>query len=170
MTPAILTSFIRVPASVLALTVGLSAARATEADAQSLRGVWLVQVQQLTSCSGGTPLPAFWSTLTFADGGTLTGSTLNQAFAPGQRGPDQGGWAPAPGGGFTASSLAFIQFTTAPSPPTSPGFQAGAQLIDQHITMADDGTFTSDAVVTFFDLGASPYRQGCAVATGRRFR
>jgi hypothetical protein len=137
------------------------------AQGRTPRGSWLVQVQLLTACTGGAPLPAFWSMLTFADGGTLTGSTMNAAFAAGQRGPDHGTWEPAAGGGFVARSLAFVNFTTPPAPP-SPGFQAGAQLIEQRLTMQGDDAFTSTATVTFYDLTASPYRQGCAIATGRR--
>jgi hypothetical protein len=139
------------------------------AEGRTLRGTWVVQVRLLTSCAGGSELPPFWSLLTFASGGTVSGTTMNQAFAPGQRSPDHGTWARTRGRDYTASSLAFINFTTPPSPPVSPGFQNGAQRIDQAITLADDDMFTSDAKVTFFDATGQAYRQGCAVATGYRY-
>jgi hypothetical protein len=130
----------------------------------------VVQVRLLTACSGGAPLAPFWSLVTFANGGTLAGSTLNAAFAPGQRGPDHGTWTPAAGGGVTASSVALLSFSTAPAPPQSPGFQAGAQRIDQAITMSGRDSFSSSAQVTFLDLNGVIYRQGCAVAAGWRFQ
>jgi hypothetical protein len=139
------------------------------AESRTLRGTWVVQVRLLASCGGGSELPPFWSLLTFASGGTLTGTATNQAFAPGQRSADHGTWARARGRDYTASSLAFINFQTPPSPPVSPGFQRGAQRIDQAITLTDDDTFTSAAKVTFFDADAQPYREGCAVATGYRY-
>lgn len=135
-----------------------------------IRGTWVVQVRLLTACTAGTALPPFWSLLTFSADGGVTGSTLNAAFAPGQRGPDLGQWAAAPGGGVQASTLALLPFPTPPAPPLSPGFQAGAQRIDQAIAMTGRDAFTSTAQVTFLDLAGTPYRQGCAVAAGWRFR
>jgi hypothetical protein len=140
------------------------------AQGNEIQGTWIAQVRLLTACSGGTPLAPFWSVLIFANGGTLAGSTMNAAFAPGQRGPDHGTWTPAAGGGVTASSVALLSFSSAPSPPQSPGFQAGAQRIDQTITMSGRDSFSSSARVTFLDLNGVVYRQGCAVATGWRFQ
>ena len=140
------------------------------ADGRTLRGTWIVQVSLLTSCTGGSELPPFWSMVTFASGGTLSGTTMSQAFAPGQRSADHGTWARARGGDYTASSLAFINFPTPPAPPASPGFQTGAQRIDQVISLTDTDTFTSTATVTFFDTNSQLYREGCAVATGHRFK
>jgi hypothetical protein len=139
------------------------------AEGRTLRGTWVAQVRLLTSCVGGSELPPFWSLLTFASGGTLSGTTMNQAFAPGQRSPDHGTWGRARGRDYKASSLAFINFATPPSPPVSPGFQSGVQRIDQAITLTDDDTFTSAAKVTFFDANGQAYREGCAVATGYRY-
>lgn len=45
----------------------------------------------------------------------------------------------------------------------------GVQRIDQAITLTDVDTFASTATVTFYDANAQLYRQGCALATGRRF-
>jgi hypothetical protein len=83
-----------------------------------------------------------------------------------QRSPDHGTWARARGRDHEASSLAFINFETPPSPLVSPGFRSGVQRIDHTITLTDDETFTSAAKVTFFDANAQPDREGCAVATG----
>ncbi|MDH4067171.1 MAG: hypothetical protein OEW19_22450 [Acidobacteriota bacterium] len=140
------------------------------ASPRGLTGTWVVQVRLLTACTGGVALPPFWSVLTFARDGTLTGTTMSGAFAPGQRGPDHGTWTSAGSRGtYRAASLAFINFATPAAPPASPGFQSGVQRIDQLITPADADTFTSVATVTFLDIDSHPYRQGCAVATGRRF-
>lgn len=147
----------------------VSASASAHADGRTLPGTWLVQVRLLTACTGGTALPPFWSMLTFASEGTLTGTTMNQAFAPGQRGPDHGTWSRERGGDYAAASVAFIMFPTPPSPPASPGFQSGVQRIDQAITLTDANTFESTATVTFYDASAQLYRQGCARATGRRF-
>jgi hypothetical protein len=131
-------------------------------------GTWLVQVRLLTACTGGTSLPPFYSMLTFHQGGTLTGSTVSAAFAPGQRGADQGSWRQTGSSSFTSSSLAFINFASAAAPPTSPGYQTGGQHIVQQINMSGPSSFTSTASVTFFDLAGNAYRNGCAVATGQR--
>jgi hypothetical protein len=154
----------------VAVAVVMLSAAAAAAQDHAIRGTWVVQVRLLTACTGGTSLPPFWSLLTFSDDGGVTGSTVNAAFAPGQRGPDLGQWVPAPGGGVTASTLALLSFSTAPAPPQSPGFQTGAQRIDQAITMTGSHGFTSTARVTFIDLSGTPYRQGCAVAAGWRFQ
>ena len=157
----------------VAVGVALSAAPFLDTSAfaqgRTLTGTWVVQVRLLTSCAGGSELPPFWSLLTFASGGTLSGTTMHQACAPGQRSPDHGTWTPAAGHAYTASSLAFINFTTPPSPPVSPGFLSGSQRIDQAITLTDEDTFASDAKVTFLDANRQAYREGCAVATGYRY-
>ena len=137
---------------------------------RTLEGTWLVQVTTLADCQSRTPLGSFSALLTFAHDGTMTGTTTNLAFAIGQRTTDHGVWSRR-GGPFTyrASTLALLQFTTAPNLPTTPGFQAGAQRLDQTITVTDPYQFTSDAVVQFFDAAGRKYREGCATALGRRF-
>lgn len=137
---------------------------------RTLEGTWLVQVTTLADCQSRTPLASFSALLTFAHDGTMTGTTTNAAFAIGQRTTDHGGWSRV-GGPFTyrASSLALLQFTTAPNLPITPGFQAGAQRLDQTISVTDPYQFTSDAVVQFFDAAGRRYREGCAAAIGRRF-
>jgi hypothetical protein len=157
-----------------ALVVG-SALRSSAQDhrdssSRTLQGTWWVQVTTLTDCVSRTPLLSFSALLTFADGGTMTGTTTNPGFAIGQRTPDHGDWVrrPAPHT-FSASSVALILFTTAPNFPVTPGFQAGSQRLDQTIVLTDPRHFTSDAVTAFFDATGQKYRQGCATALGERF-
>jgi hypothetical protein len=113
---------------------------------------------------------SFSALLTFAEGGTMTGTTTNPGFAIGQRSPDHGVWARkhAPRT-FRASSVALVLFTTAPNFPVTPGFQAGSQRLDQTIALTDPDHFTSEAVTTFFDATGQQYRRGCATANGERF-
>jgi len=147
-----------------------SAQDSRDSASRSLQGTWWVQVTALTDCVSRTPLISFAALLTFADGGTMTGTTTNPGFAIGQRTPDHGVWARrhAPHT-FGASSVALILFTTAPNLPMTPGFQAGSQRLDQAITLTDPDHFTSEAVTTFFDAAGQKYRQGCATALGERF-
>jgi|RhiMethySRZTD1v2_1073278.scaffolds.fasta_scaffold1607434_2 hypothetical protein len=137
---------------------------------RTLEGTWWVQVTALSDCTSRTPLGSFAAMLTFARGGTMTGTTTNPVFAAGQRSPDHGVWfrAGAPRA-YRASSAAFLLFTTAPNPPMNPGFQAGSQRLDQAITLTDADHFTSDAVTQFFDASGHKYREGCASAVARRF-
>jgi hypothetical protein len=152
-------------------TAGRSSAQDyRDTSSRTLQGTWWVQVTTLTDCAARTPLFTFSALLTFADGGTMTGTTTNPGFAIGQRSPDHGVWAARRGPHtFKASSVALILFTTAPNPPLTPGFQAGSQRLDQTIAVTDPDHFTSDAVTTFFDTAGQKYRQGCATARGTRF-
>jgi hypothetical protein len=95
--------------------------------ASPLRGTWQVKVT-LVNCQTGDPLgpPPFSSLLTFARGGTLAEDTTNPSFAPGQRSPGQGVWETTSDDVFYARSVAFINFST-------PGFEAGQQIIMQTI-------------------------------------
>ena len=164
--------------TVVALAAALVVGSALRSDAQdyresssrTLQGTWWVQVTTLTDCVSRTPLFSFSALLTFAEGGTMTGTTTNPGFAVGQRSPDHGVWGRqrAPHA-FKASSVALILFTTAPNLPVTPGFQAGSQRLDQRIALTDPDHFTSDAVTTFFDATGQKYRQGCATALGERF-
>jgi hypothetical protein len=137
---------------------------------RTLEGSWWVQVTALADCTSRTPLLSFPALLTFADGGTMTGTTANPGFAVGQRTPDHGVWYRARARHtFKASSVALVLFTTAPNFPLTPGFQAGSQRLDQTITVTDSDHFTSDAVTRFFDASGHAYREGCATAVGQRF-
>ena len=126
-------------------------------------------VTAFTDCVSRTPLISFSALLTFADGGTMTGTTANPGFALGQRSPDHGVWSHRRARTFRASSVALILFTTPPNFPATPGFQAGSQRLDQTIALTDADHFTSDAVTTFFDVAGQQYRRGCAAALGERF-
>ena len=156
-----------------ALVVGPAPRADAEGDhgtvRRTLEGTWWVQVTTLSDCASRTPLASFASLLTFAEGGTMTGTTSNGAFAIGQRSPDHGVWERT-GAAHTyrASSVALLLFTSAPNFPLTPGFQAGAQTLDQAITVTDADHFTSNAVTEFYDVGGVKYRTGCATALGRR--
>ena len=155
---------------VVASALRSSAQDDRDSASRTLQGTWWVQVTALTDCVSRTPLVSFSALLTFADGGTMTGTTTNPGFAIGQRTPDHGVWARRPASQtFRASSVALILFTTAPNLPMTPGFQAGSQRLDQTIELTDPRHFTSDAVTAFFDATGRKYRQGCATALGERF-
>ena len=157
-----------------ALVIGVSVRSSAQDDRDSssrgLRGTWWVQVTTFADCASRTPLISFSALLTFAAGGTMTGTTTNPGFAIGQRSSDHGVWARqrAPHT-FKASSAALILFTTQPNFPATPGFRAGSQRLDQTIALTDPDHFTSDAVTTFFDATGQQYRLGCAAAIGERF-
>lgn len=136
---------------------------------RTLEGTWWVTVTALSDCQSRVPVGSFVAMLTFAPGGTLTGTTTNPVFAAGQRGPDHGVWARAGAHTYHASSAAFLLFTTAPNLPVAPGFQAGSQRLDQTITLNGADHFKSDAITQFFDTSGRKYREGCATAAAYRF-
>lgn len=150
---------------------GTTASATKKSASPTLVGTWRVTVQ-LYNCQTeallGNP---FASLLTFNEGGTMAGSTTNPGFAVAQRGPDQGVWNRVGQGTYSAKSAALLYFTTPPSPPLNPGFQAGTQTLTQMIRL-DTGSdsFTSDATTEFFDITGQSYRQGCASAVAQRFR
>jgi len=159
-------------------SVGTKAARAwdgrsgatSEDQGRGIAGVWRVEVQS-SDCDSRAPLGApFFSVLTFNEGGTMAGSTANPAFAIGQRGTDQGTWRRTGEDTYQSKDVALLFFTTAPNPPSSPGFEAGSQILSQTITLnrASD-QFTSQARTEFFDASGNSYRQGCATAVANRF-
>jgi len=149
-------------AMLVAFTVAANAQSSQSAN--GLGGTWRVQVQ-LQNCATGAPLgPAFQSLLSFHDGGTMSGTTSNPAFAPGQRTSDYGVWSYQGNQTYSAASEAYILINSAPPAP----FVRGSQRIVQQISVNGD-TFTSVATVQFFDSGHTQYIAGCAVATGTRF-
>jgi hypothetical protein len=157
-----------------ALIVGLAqiaSAKANPPDEErTLEGTWWVQVTALTDCVSHVPLMSFTALLTFAKGGTMTGTTTNPAFAIGQRSPDHGVWFRSrTAHTYKASSVALLLFGTAPNFPATPGFQAGSHRLTQAIVVTEPDHFTSDAVSEFFDVGGNKYREGCATAVGQRF-
>jgi len=177
------TSIITLAALALAWTASSFAAKPGPASApaasqmseergpgRGIAGVWRVEVQSY-DCASNAPLGApFSSVLTFSAGGTLSGSTTNPAFAPGQRGIDQGIWSREGANTYRAKDIAQLLFTTPPNPPMNPGFEAGSQILAQTITF-NEGTdhFTSRATTEFLDASGNVYRQGCATAVAVRF-
>jgi hypothetical protein len=157
------------------LAVGLEQGASAKTDSpnaetRTLEGTWWVQVTALTDCVSQVPLTSFTALLTFAKGGTMTGTTANPAFAIGQRSPDHGVWFRSRAAhGYRASSVALLLFGTSPNFPATPGFQAGSQRLSQAIDVTDPDHFTSEAVSEFFDVGGNKYREGCATGVGQRF-
>ncbi len=134
-------------------------------------GTWSVQVQQY-NCQTEEPVgKPFQALLTFAPGGTMTGSTTNPGFAVGQRGTDQGIWSYEGHHNYKAKSLSFLFYTTPATPPASPGFQAGTQTITQEIEFKNGrDEFSADAKIEFADTTGTVYRQGCASAVAQRVK
>jgi hypothetical protein len=156
-----------------ALAMALPAVVTAQAERgrhRTLEGTWWVNVTILNDCVARKPVLSFPALLTFARGGTLTGTTTNPAFAVGQRTTDHGAWTwDGSAHKYKASTVALLLFTSNPNPPANPGFQAGSQTIDQAIHVTDQDHFTSDAVTKFFDTTGLKYRESCATAAGQRF-
>jgi hypothetical protein len=146
-------------AMLLTLTVAANAQSSQAAN--GLGGTWRVQVA-LQNCATGAQLgPAFQSILSFHDGGTMSGTTSNPAFAAGQRTSDYGVWRYQGNQTYSAASEAYVLVS-------SGFFVRGSQRIVQSISVNGD-TFTSVATVQFFDASHVQYLAACAVATGTRF-
>jgi hypothetical protein len=135
---------------------------------EELTGTWRVEVTTYNCETGVTNTP-FVSLLTFGAFGTLTGTTANPVFLPGQRSPDHGAWKRTGRDYFTASTEAFIEFSTPPGSPTPP-LVRGSQRIEQSIELNGKDSFRSDATLTFLDAGGSVVLTGCATANATRFR
>jgi hypothetical protein len=128
-----------------------------------LEGTWRVTVTQ-QDCQSGAPLgPPFQSLLMFARGGTMSGTTSNSFFLPGQRSDDFGIWSQATARDYIGFSEAFIIFTGGP-------FTRGSQTIRHRISLTPDANgFTDIASVQFYDAGGKPLTPvpGCAAAIGQ---
>jgi hypothetical protein len=134
------------------------------AAAAGMAGTWRVRVSLINCSTGQTLGPAFSSLLTFARGGTLSGTTRNPAFQPGQRTSDFGVWRQTGSNAYLADSEAFILFTSS-APPI---FQAGTQRIVQSITLSGD-SFDSVALTRFYDTAGNLVTSGCAHAIATRY-
>jgi hypothetical protein len=167
----------------IALAVALSAATGTAAAgegeggkwkaADSLVGAWRVTITPYECTSGRqSPQFAFRSLLTFASGGTMSETTTNQTFQPGQRGPGHGSWERTGPNYYHSVFEAFINYTVSPPlPPPTPPYQRGSQRLEQDIRMIDQDRWTSLADVYFFDEGGTQWRlPGCAKAEAERIR
>ena len=133
---------------------------ATQGDPQArkLGGTWRVQVAQRI-CQTGVVIRTFPATLTFAEGGTLVGTTT--AFPPALRGPDHGIWQHTGDHTFSAVTEAFL-FNPA-------GLWTGTQQITQTIEIKDNADeFNSNAAIQFFDSNGNVTLTGCATAVATR--
>ena len=152
---------IALAAFALVLATSITAAAQSENSAKGLTGTWRVTVA-LQNCATGAQLgPSFSSLLSFNRGGTMTGTTTNPTFAPGQRSSDLGVWDHKGQHNYLAASEAYINFTAGQ-------FQQGTQRIAQAIHV-DGNEFLSNATVQFMDGSGTVYRSACAVAHGTRF-
>lgn len=151
-----------------AVIVGLSLIASTpvhaqseqSASARSLEGAWWVTVT-LYDCATGAKRPPFTSMLLFSRGGTLSETTANPGFLPGQRSTGFGTWAQSGDGTYVASDIAFIVFTGGP-------FQQGTQRLAHSISLSDADHFSDKAVVQFFNASGALIMQGCASASAAR--
>ena len=151
-------------ALVFALAFPLITTAQSAAAAAGMAGTWRVQVSLINCSTGQTLGPAFSSLLAFARGGTLSGTTRNPAFQPGQRTSDFGVWRQTGSNTYSADSEAFILFTSS-APPI---FQAGTQRIVQSITLSGD-SFDSVAITRFYDTAGNLVSSGCAHAIATRY-
>ena len=132
---------------------------------KDIMGTWRMTVT-LYDCTTGAERPPFQSMLSFAEGGTLTGTTANPAFQPGQRSPDHGIWTAVGDHTYKFLSEAYILFTTEPNPPV-PGFPRGVQRITQTVKV-NGNQLTTDGSAEFFDAAGNLVLGSCAKAVGER--
>ena len=150
-------------ASSLVVTPLLNAQTDESASRHSLEGAWWVTVT-LYNCSTGAKRPPFSSMLLFSRGGTLTETTSNPGFLPGQRSVGFGTWSRSEHQTYSASDVAYIQFT-------GNGFTQGTQKLIHSITLDRDAdSFTDEATVQFSDSTGAVLMSGCASATGTRLQ
>lgn len=150
-------------ASSFAATPMACAQSAESASHHSLEGAWWVTVT-LYNCATGAKRPSFSSILLFSRGGTLTEVTSNPGFLPGQRSIGLGTWARSDHDTYSASDVAYIQFS-------GNGFTQGTQKLTHSITLDHDAdSFTDEATVQFNDATGAPIMSGCATATASRLQ
>jgi hypothetical protein len=169
-----MTSRIRLCGLAVALVAALILGSESSTSAQSersprgLQGTWHVTVTPY-NCSSKLPLGvSFHALLAFARGGTLSGTSANAGFQPGQYSASFGVWKATGGRTYSALTDAFILF---------PGglFAAGRQEIRHSIRVSADGNaFTDQASLNYFDVNdvpapsQPPLIPGCATAAGLR--
>jgi hypothetical protein len=134
------------------------------ADDHGLEGTWQVRITPYV-CATGVPLPpaaAIDSLMSFAAGGTMTETTSNPWFLPGQRSPGLGYWERNGHQSYEAVFQAYVPFTGG-------NYTQGTQRVVQDIDMVDAGHWNSTAVVAFTDLAGAPVPpSGCMRAVGVR--
>lgn len=130
--------------------------------ARDLTGPWSVTVT-LTDCNG-TVKGTFPSLVMFSRGGTLTETTFNPAFQPGQRSTGLGEWWHSDDDTYGAKDVAFIQYSAGT-------FTSGTQEITHKITLNDDaGEWEDEATVQFYDTAHNELAHACATAKAVRLR
>ena len=175
-TKAIAAGAVVIAGAFLSLGAGPSAKANTGQDKSEnkLVGTWRVQVTPIKSVSG-VKITTFQSLLSFAAGGTLTETTSNPMFQPGQRSIGLGIWNESGSKTYQVVSEAYIQFSSpklpgaSPSNPPVPGFVRGTQRITQTIQVNGD-LFSADAVVQFFDEAGNEVTKFSHTATGERMK
>jgi hypothetical protein len=136
----------------------------SENSGAGLQGTWRVQINVINCATGANLGPSFSSLLAFARGGTLTGTTRNPSFQPGQRTSDFGVWSQTGNDTYNADSEAFILFSST----SAPFFQSGTQKISQYIKLSGD-SFDSVAITSFYSTDGTLLRSGCAHAVATRY-
>lgn len=145
-----------------AALVPLHAQSEESASHRSLEGAWFVNVS-VFDCNTLAPKGKFSSLLMFSRGGTVTETTANPGFFPGQRSIGIGTWEKAGHDTYTASDVAFLL--------AGGMFQAGTQKLTHTITLSDDGNQWNDqALVDFYYATGAPITamHACATATAKR--
>jgi|APFre7841882724_1041349.scaffolds.fasta_scaffold27094_3 hypothetical protein len=167
----------------VALSAGMDTALAGGGKKLSPVGAWQVQVTPYNCATNADTAPAFDSLLTFHADGTLTETTSNRSFQPGQRSVGLGYWEKTDRDFFRAVFHAYVQYDSVipapPAPPPVPVYKRGVQTVDQGIQMPDRDHFSGNAKVTFRDVNGTivpppvpppgqPVPQGCARFEGTR--
>ena len=140
-------------------------------DTPALVGTWRVVITPY-DCSNGTSFPefAFRSMFSFADGGVMTETTSNLSYQPGQRSPGLGYWERTSRSTYESAFEAYVQFTSATTPPAPPRYQRSVQRLQQDITMTDRDHWTSVAGVFWTDFNGAPLTSGCATIAAERLK
>ncbi len=128
-----------------------------------LEGTWQARITPY-DCATGVPLPPqfeFDSLNSFAAGGTMTETTSNPRFLPGQRSIGLGYWDRGGRSSYEVAFQAFVQFTGG-------NYTQGVQRVEQDIDMVDADHWNSTAVVEFTDTNGALILRGCMRAVGVR--
>lgn len=100
----------------LVLSAGSTLAADSDSSENRLEGTWRVEVTT-EDCATGAPGLSFRALLSFAKGGTMSGTTASPVFQPGQRTSDYGVWRRTGADTYGAVSEAFILFDSPAAPP-----------------------------------------------------
>ena len=154
-----------------ALAGGKGSNSGQDRDAAPLVGTWRVVITPY-DCSTGESFPefSFRSMFSFAAGGVMTETTSNLSFQPGQRSPGLGYWERTSRSTYESAFEAYVQFTSATTPPAPPRYQRSVQRLQQDITMADRDHWTSVAGVFWTDFNGTPVTSGCATIAAERMK